>query len=72
MNLIQLITIPTTVGKDPLEEMKYPSQSTDWNAVRGYNLKNNRMVSVRFKGKPFNITVIQAYTPTTNAEEAEV
>ena len=72
MNLIQLITIPTTVGKDPLEEMKYPSQSRDWNAVHGYNLKNNRMVSVRFKGKPFNITVIQAYTPTNNAEEAEV
>ena len=43
-----------------------------WNAVLGWNLKNNRMISVRFQGKPFNITVIQAYAPTSNAEEAEV
>ena len=42
------------------------------NAVLGCNLKNDRMISVRFHGKPFNITVIQAYAPTTNAEEAEV
>ena len=34
--------------------------------------KNNRMISVHFQGKPFNITVIQVYTPTINAEEAEV
>ena len=42
------------------------------NAVLGFNLKNNRMISVRFQGKPFSITVIQAYAPTSNAEEAEV
>ena len=42
------------------------------NAVLGCNLKNNRMISVSFQGKPFNITVIQVYTPTSNAEEAEV
>ena len=42
------------------------------NAVLGCNLKNDRMISVRFQGKPFNITVIQVYTPTSNAEEAEV
>ena len=42
------------------------------NAVLGCNLKNDRMISVRFKGKPFNIRVIQAYAPTSNAEEAEV
>ena len=42
------------------------------NAVFGCNLKNNRMISVRFQGKPFNITVIQVYAPTSNAEEAEV
>ena len=42
------------------------------NAVRGCNLKNDRMISVRFQGKPFNITVIQVYAPTSNAEEAEV
>ena len=43
-----------------------------WNAVLGCNLKNNRMISVHFQGKPFNITIIQAYGPTSNAEEAEV
>ena len=42
------------------------------NAVLGCNLKNYRMISVCFQGKPFNITVIQAYAPTSNAEEAEV
>ena len=42
------------------------------NAVLGGNLKNNRMISVRFQGKPFNMAVIQVYAPTTNAEEAEV
>ena len=42
------------------------------NAGLGCNLKNKRMISVRFQGKPFNITVIQAYAPTSNAEEAEV
>ena len=41
-------------------------------AVLGCNLKNDRMISIRFQGKPFNITVIQAYAPTSNAEEAEV
>ena len=42
------------------------------NPVLGCNLKNDRMLSVRFQGKPFKITVIQIYTPTSNAEEAEV
>ena len=42
------------------------------NAVLGCNLKNDRMISVHFQGKPLNITVIQVYAPTTNAEEAEV
>ena len=42
------------------------------NAVLGCNLKNDRMISVCFQGKPFNITVIQAYAPISNAEEAEV
>ena len=42
------------------------------NAVLGCNLKNSKMISVRFQGKPFNIRVIQAYAPTSNAEEAEV
>ena len=42
------------------------------NAVLGCSLKNDRMISVHFQGKPFNITVIQVYTPTSNTEEAEV
>ena len=41
-------------------------------AVLGCNLKNDRMISVHFQGKPFNITVIQVYAPTSNAEEVEV
>ena len=41
------------------------------NTVLGCNLKNNKMISVRFQGKPFNITVIQVYAPTSNAGEAE-
>ena len=42
------------------------------NAALGCNFKNNRMISVRFQGKPFNITIIQVYALTSNAEEAEV
>ena len=43
-----------------------------WNAVLGCNLKNDRMISVPSQGKQFNMTVIQAYAPTSNAEEADV
>ena len=43
-----------------------------WNAVLGCNLKNDRVISVRFQGKPFSITVIQVYAPNSNTEEAEV
>ena len=65
--------ISTTVGKNPLEEMEQPSQSTRvQNAVLGCNLKNNRKSSVRFQVKPYNITVIQIYALTSNAKEAEV
>ena len=42
------------------------------NAVPGCNLKNDRMISLHFQGKPFDIMVIQAYAPTSNAEETEV
>ena len=73
VNLIQMTIISTTVGKNPIEEMEQPSQSTGVrNAVLGCNLKNDRMISVHFQGKPFNITVIQVYVPATNAEYAEV
>ena len=41
------------------------------NAILGCSLKNDRMISVHFQGKPFNITIIQAYAPTSNAEKAE-
>ena len=63
--------ISTTVGKNPLEKIPH-SQQKFWNAVLVCNLKNDRMIFVHFQGKPFNITVIQAYAPVTNAEEADV
>ena len=60
-------------GQDPFEEMEQPSQSTKvQNAVHGCSLKNSRTILVSFQGKPFNITVIQVYAPTTNAKEVEV
>ena len=58
--------ISTTVGKNPLEEIIVNKRVQ--NAVLGCNLKNDRMISVHFQGKPFSITVIQAYAPTNNAE----
>ena len=66
--------IYTTVGRNPLEEMGVAIMVNKrvQNAVLGCNLKNDRMISVHFQGKPFNITVIQVYAPTSNAEEAEV
>ena len=66
--------ISTTVGKNPLEEMDaIIVNKTVQNAVLGCNLKNDRMmIFVHFQGKPFNITIIQVYAPTSNAEEAEV
>ena len=65
--------ISTTAGRNPSEEMEWSSWSTRVrNAVFGCNLKKDRMISVRFQGKTFNITVIQVYSPTSNAEEAEV
>ena len=48
------------------------SKKKPLNAVFGCNLKNGRMISVHFQGKPFNITLIQVYTLTSNTEEAEV
>ena len=65
--------ISTTVGKNPLEEMEYPSYSTRvQNAVLGCNLKNDRMITVHLQGKLFDITVIQVYVPTSDAKETEV
>ena len=66
--------ISTTVGKNSSEEMGVALivNKRVQNAVLGCNLKNNRMISVHFQGKPFNITEIQVYAPTANAEEVEV
>ena len=64
--------ISTTVGKNTLEEIAIVVIKTVQNAVLGRNLQNNRMISVSFQDKPFNITVIQAHAPTNNDEEAEV
>ena len=67
------MTIISIVGKNPLEEMGVALivNKTVWYAVPGCNLKNDRMIYVCFQGKPFNITVIQVYASTSNAEEAE-
>ena len=65
--------ISTIVGKNPLEEIiAIIVNKRVWNAVLGCNLKNDRMISVHFQGKPFNITVILVYALTSNTEEAEV
>ena len=65
--------ISTTVGRNPLEERSsHHGQQKSLKCNIRCNLKNNRMISVLFQGKPFNITVTQAYAPTSNTEEAEV
>ena len=66
--------ISITVGKNSLEEMEELLQSTKESKMQFLdgNLKNDKMISVRFQGKPFNIMVIQVYTLTSSAEEAEV
>ena len=69
-----MTTLSTTVGKNPLEEMEqqYNRNKRVQNAVLGCNLKNDTKISVRFQDKQFNITVIQVYASTSNAEEAAV
>ena len=69
MNLTQMTIISTPVGRNPLAIMVNKRVR---NAVLGCNLKKDRMISVHFQGKLFNITVNQVYAPTSNAEEAEV
>ena len=73
VNLTQMTIISTTTSKSPLEEMEYHFifNKRIQNAVLVCNLKNDRVTSVHFQGKPFNITIIQVYAPTSNAE-AEV
>ena len=64
----------TDCGQEPLRRngVAITVNKRVQNAVLGCNLKNDRMISVHFQGKPFNITVIQVYASTSNAEEAEV
>ena len=64
--------ISTTVGKNSLKRYSLIFNKRVQNAVLGCNLKNDRVISDRIQGKPFSITVIQVYAPTTNAEQAEV
>ena len=65
--------ISTTEGRNPSEDgVAIMVNKRVRNAVLGCTLKNDRMISVCFQGKPFNITVIQDYASTTNAKEAEV
>ena len=78
MNLTQMTIISTTVGRNTKESSLRRNgiaiivNKRVQNAVLVCNLKNDRIISVCFQGKPFNITVIQVYAPTSNAEEAEV
>ena len=78
MNLTQITIISTTVGRnlptvvDRRNGVAIMVNKRVQNAVLGCNLKNDRMISVRFQGKPFNITVIQVYAPTSYAEEAKI
>ena len=73
MNLTQMTIISTIAGRNPSEErVAIMVNKRVRNAVLGCNLKTDRMISVRFQEKPFNITVIQVYAPTRNTEEAEV
>ena len=58
-------------GQESLRRNGEAIKNRLWNVVLQCNLKNNRMISVHFQGKPFNITVIQVYALTSNAEEAE-
>ena len=74
VNLIQMTIMYLILWARILRRNKVAPMvnKTLWNAVLRLNLKNDRMISISFQGKPFNITVIQVYAPTINAEEAEV
>ena len=69
-----MIIISTPVGQESLRRngVAIVVNQRVRNAVLGCNFKNDRMISVCFQGKAFNITVIQVYAPTSNAQEAEV
>ena len=74
VNLTQMTIISITSWKESLRRngVAIMVHKRVQNAVLGCNLKNDRVISVLFQGKPFNSMVIQVYAPTSNAEEAEV
>ena len=73
MNLTQMTIISTTAGRNPSEEMEWPSWSTEESEMQYLDAISKRQNDLcSFPSKPFNIRVIQVYTPTSNAEEAEV
>ena len=73
MNVSQMTLVSTTVGRSLRRNgIVIIVNKRVGTAVVGCSLKNDKMLSVHFQGKPLNITVIQIYDPTSNAEEAEV
>ena len=65
--------VSISVGKNPLEETETVIVNERvWNAVLGYKLKNDRMISVHFQGKPFNIVLIQVYYSTIDTEKLKL
>ena len=72
MNLTQMAIISTIAESLKRNGVAVMVNKRVRNAVLGCNLKNDGMISVHLQGSPFNITVIQVYAPTSNAEEAEV
>ena len=74
MNIAQMTIIYTIVSRNHFKNgaLAIIVNKRVRNAVLGCNLKNNRMISVHFQGKPFNITLTQVYALTSNAEEADV
>ena len=67
-----MIIISTTVSKNPYDGVAIIVNKRVQNAILGHSLKNDRMISVHFQGKPFNITIIQVYATMSNTEEAKV
>ena len=65
--------ISTTAGRNPSEEMEWPSWSAKESEMQCLDaISKKTMISIHFQGKPFNITVIQVFAPTSNSEEADV
>ena len=70
--IIQMTVVSIPVGKNPLEQMEQPSQSTTESEMQYLGGISKTMILIHFQGKLFNITVTQVYAPTTDDEEAEI